>query len=163
TSVAMDQYGGRVLTRSEYVAMVQDQQQQDDYAFEHSSLWSRLSDTHESRSFISQLAMASPSTSGQVSAQLASFGSLFNVGTLFSGIFSHPVSAQTRTFNDIPELDIMKLTEKGIPAGDPIYAELSRDPQGAWQRHNCDDPNVDKDWGDKKIQNPDTGEWEAHT
>lgn len=161
TDAAMDGMGGYNLTRTEYSAILQDHDAQQNYAFEHSSLWSRVANVNEPRSLISQLVMVTPTSSGGLASSLSNFSSFFSVGSLVSGFFSKPVSAQTYT--DLPPYDIMGLTKKGLRQNDPIYASIYKDPIAAWNTYNCSDPQVHIDWGNSKVQNPKTGEWEATT
>ncbi len=128
--------GGKELTPAQQAAIQNDQAQSDQIAFSQESFTQRMFDKNNSKSLVSQVAMAVPSNIGDsvrsffgdlltnpISKLVSSFGSLFNIGR---------VHAQTA------KPDPFDVTQFGYPVDDPA---LSQEPVD-YTDQQCADMNT---------------------
>lgn len=127
--------------------------------FDAKPLYARLFDKNDSKSLVSQLALAMPSTGSGVAAQFATFiGNPFQaLSDSFASIFTTPKAKAAA----MDPATMFGLPNYIYPVDNGVF---NSDPEEYWQEHDCANPDMKKSWGDKATQiDPNTGETLQYT
>lgn len=137
--------GGQKLTVDDQIAIEADIEQRENERFATKSLYARMFDTNETKSFISQVALATPGNPGY--ALQSAFASIFanpigTVGNFAAGIAAPPrASAQAALDNPFG------VTQYGVPLDDPFF---DQDPVEYYNTY-CKDGVIDTAYNTDKT------------
>lgn len=128
--------------------------QQQEEEFSNKSMFARMFDTEDSHSFISQLALSTPTST----TSLASVASSILTSNPFAAITNNFMSgnkAHADTVNSLVQYyNDVRLNPQGIPKDDPLFTTDNYELLETEQLNcsNPDDPNRMKTWNDSAVR-----------
>lgn len=142
--------GGAKISDAEAFAIRQERQSEQLQDFNSRSMFARMFSTDTQYSLASQLALAAPagSSSGLVQSMFATISNpLSTAGASLFGFGSGHASAAPGFTSDP-----FGVTQYGYAKDDKAFTQ---DPELTWEQDDCDNPDKNKIWGNRAVNNPD--------
>lgn len=141
--------GGAKISDAEAFAIRQERQSEQLQEFNSRSMFARMFSTDTQYSLVSQLALAAPasSSSGLVQSMFATISNpLSTAGASLFGFGSGHASAAPGFTTDP-----FGVVQYGYAKNDKVFTQ---DPELTWEQEDCDNPDKNKIWGDRALNNP---------